>query len=118
MVETKDLVKWGVVALGGVSAAAIVMLGLIAWAHDGEVANQIVTALLNVLQLSVPGLTILVGVNQVGSAFVSVKQVGAQAQNQSSFNGSTPTPAPVAAPQPEPVPVAVGAGAGVIGSGV
>lgn len=79
MMDTKDLVKWGVWIVGACMFAAIVMLGIIAWVHDGEVATTIIQQLIGVISWGMPVLGGILTVNQVAAGFVAVKQANAGA---------------------------------------
>lgn len=89
--DTKQLVREGVWIVGGVMAIAMIMLGIEAIVHDGDVANIIIQQLISVLVWGMPAVTVLLGINQSAAALVAIK------------SNNTPTQAT----QPAPVAVAV-----------
>lgn len=107
--ETKQLVREGVWIVGGVMVASVVMLGLIAWAHDGDVARVIIAQLIGVIQWGMPIVGVLLGVTTTAGAFVSVK-TGENSTNTPPQ--AQPQPAPTLAPVAAVAPVAVPALAG------
>lgn len=94
--DTRGLVREGVWIVGGVMVASVLMLGLIAWAHDGEVANTIINQLIGVIEWGMPLLVALLIGNQGAAALVAIK------------GNTAPAPeTPQATPQPAPIPAPV-----------
>ena len=92
--DTKSLVQWGIAVIGGVMGVTVVMLGVIAVVHDGEVATTIVQQFIGVVAWGMPVLGGLLGINQVASALVSIKQASAGA-TVAVAQATTPAAAPV-----------------------
>lgn len=102
MMDTKSLMQWGLVVVGSVMGLAVVMLGVEAVVHDGEVANTIVQQLIGVLVWGMPVIGGVLGLHQLSSAYVAVKQATAQQQTAQTqavvAAASVPTAAPVMPP--------------------
>lgn len=110
--NSQQLAREGAWIVAGVMAVCIVMLGIEAVVHDGQLAQVVTSQLIGVVQWAIPVLGGLVAVGQVAGIYVAKGQNQNQAPNQGAATGSgggSP-----AAGSPPGVPAVVAATAGTL----